>query len=262
VSTPVSPASVHQTRASSGENGARSGAPAPAPAPPPPPPPPAGAPWSALWRWATERLGDEVVAVRLVEEVSGLQRSRLIIGSRAPAPAGARDELARLVDRVADGEPLQYVIGHWAFRTLELMVGPSALIPRPETEVVAGIAIDELTRFGGGTAVDLGTGTGAIALSIAAEVPGAEVVGTDRSPAALAVARENLARLAPAAQARVRLLEGDWYGALEAAGATPGLFDLVVSNPPYVTDDEWSELDPVVRRFEPREALVGGGPHG
>jgi release factor glutamine methyltransferase len=225
-------------------------------------PPPAGAPWSALWRWASERLGDEVVAGRLVEEVSGLQRSRLILGSRAPAPAGAREELATLVERVAAGEPLQYVLGHWAFRTLELMVGPSALIPRPETEVVAGIAIDELARFGGGRAVDLGTGTGAIALSIAVEVPGVEILATDRSPAALAVARENLARIAPAAQARVRLLEGDWYGALQDAGATPGLFDVIVSNPPYVTEDEWLVLDPVVRRFEPREALVGGGPTG
>src|SRR5206468_3011716 len=111
------------------------------------------------------------------------------------------------------GEPLQYVLGHWGFRTLDLLVDPCVLIPRPETEVVAGAAIDELRRINGRTALDLGTGSGAIGLAIAVEVPSAQVWAVDRSPDALDVARANLAGIGRAG-ARVRLLESDWFAAL------------------------------------------------
>lgn len=160
---------------------------------------------------------------------------------------------AMLARRVA-GEPVQYVLGHWAFRSLDLLVDRRVLIPRPETEVVAGVAIDELRRLGGRTAVDLGTGSGAIALAIASELPGVtEVWGVDASADALAVARANLAGLGRAAP-RVRLVEGDWFDALP--GELRGAVDVVVSNPPYVASAD--ELPPAVADWEPASALLAG----
>ncbi len=122
-----------------------------------------------------------------------------------------------MVQRRAAGEPLQYVLGQWGFRTLDLYVDPRVLIPRPETEVVAGLAIDAVPT--GGRVVDLGTGSGAIALSIAAERwPDVEVWATDASADALAVARANLAGLGRRAGV-VRLAEGDWFAALPDGAA-------------------------------------------
>lgn len=194
---------------------------------------------------------------------------------RAPAEqAGALDEPAtvrevtfvdQMVGRRAAGEPLQYVLGRWAFRTLELMVDRRVLIPRPETEVVAGLALDALAAWDRRhttedrspavpVAVDLGTGSGAIALSLAAERwPHVEVWGTDASPDALAVARANLAGLGRRAGV-VRLVEGDWFAALPPELA--GRVDLVVSNPPYVADGD--ALPPEVADWEPATALLAG----
>ena len=171
-----------------------------------------------------------------------------------PARAGAH--FASMVERRASGEPLQYALGSWSFRTLDLMVDRRVLIPRPETEVVAGIAIEAAKGRRGGrvTVVDLGTGSGAIALAIAAEVPGAEVWGTDVSEDALEVARANLCGLGGLAAARVRLARGSWFDALpdELAGSV----DVVVANPPYIPDDE--VIDPAVDGWEPRVALRSG----
>ena len=141
-----------------------------------------------------------------------------------------------MVARRAHGEPLQYVLGRWGFRTLDLLVDRRVLIPRPETEVVAGLAIDALAALDRpGVAVDLGTGSGAIALSLAAERwPHVEVWATDVSPDALAVARANLAGLGRRA-AVVRLLEGTGSSALP--GDLRGRVDVIVSNPPYVPAD-------------------------
>lgn len=160
-----------------------------------------------------------------------------------------------MVARRAAGEPLQYVLGRWAFRTLDLLVDRRVLIPRPETEVVAGLAIDALARFERpALAVDLGTGSGAIALSLAAERwPHVEVWATDRSSDALEVARANLAGLGRRAAA-IRLAEGDWFDALP--GELRGRIDLVVSNPPYVAADD--PLPRAVADWEPSSALVGG----
>src|SRR5581483_5743148 len=131
------------------------------------------------------------------------------------------------------------------------------LIPRPETEVVAGLAIDEARRAGGPcTVADLGTGSGAIALAVADEVPGAEVWATDASPAALEVARANLAALRPEAASRVHLAGGMWYEALP--GTLRGRLTVIVSNPPYVTEAEHAGLAPEVRDHEPVGALVAG----
>jgi release factor glutamine methyltransferase len=143
------------------------------------------------------------------------------------------------------------------------MVDGRVLIPRPETETVVDAALAELDRIrdlrAEGeplTVVDLGTGSGAIALSIAAERPGVDVWATDVSPAALDVARANLAGVGGHAAARVRIVEGSWWEALPAEHA--GRLDLVVSNPPYVTTAEMAELDPVVADWEPRTALEAG----
>lgn len=160
------------------------------------------------------------------------------------------------MERRLAGEPLQYVLGVWGFRRLDLVVDRRVLIPRPETEVVVEVALEELARQEAGEplAVDLGTGSGAIALSLALEVPRARVWGTDRSPEALAVARANLAGMGSRVAPRVRLVEGDWYDALP--GELRGRVDLIVSNPPYV-----AAVDPLpaeVAEWEPAGALVAG----
>ena len=173
-----------------------------------------------------------------------------------------------LAERRRAGEPLQYVLGRWPFRSIELAVDPRVLIPRPETEQVVGVALRELERVPSDSqdhtvCVDLGTGSGAIALSLAVEGaasrPGLEIWATDASTAALEVARTNLADLArtdPAAAGRVRLAEGRWFEALPSS--LVGRVDLLVSNPPYVTESEYPALDPTVRLWEPKEALVAG----
>jgi release factor glutamine methyltransferase len=155
------------------------------------------------------------------------------------------------------GEPLQYALGRWSFRRLDLLVDRRVLIPRPETEVVVDHALAELDGLGAGpagrVAVDLGTGSGAIALSLAVERPGLVVWATDVSEAALDVARANLAGTGRAGT-RVRLAIGSWFDALPAELA--GRIDLVVANPPYVATGE--TLPHEVAAWEPPGALVAG----
>ncbi len=196
----------------------------------------------------------DVEARWLVEGVSGLDRSRW--GETATAAGRAR--LADLVERRLAGEPLQYVLGHWSFRGLDLLVDPRVLIPRPETEVVAEVAIAEARRSGRApcAVADLGTGSGALALALVAELPEAEVWATDRSAAALDVARANLAAVGPAAASRVHFAEGMWYEALPAG--LRGRLRVIVSNPPYVTEVELAGLPAEVRDHEPAAALVAG----
>jgi release factor glutamine methyltransferase len=153
------------------------------------------------------------------------------------------------VERRGQREPLAYVLGEWGFRHLTLAVDDRVLVPRPETEVVAGRALELLESLAEPRVLDLGTGSGAIALAIADEHPGARVTGVDRSPEALTVARQNAARLG----LPVELREGGFEVAEEG-------WDLVVSNPPYVAADELARVQPEVRR-EPAEALLGDGLH-
>lgn len=159
-----------------------------------------------------------------------------------------------MVARRQAGEPLQYVIGRWGFRHLDLFIDRRVLIPRPETEVVAGQAISEVGRLTAGvlervTVVDLGTGSGAIGLSIALEQDRADVWLTDYSADAVAVARANIAGIGRAGS-RVRVAEGDWFSALPPS--LRGNIGVVVSNPPYVSVDD--EVDPQIA-WEPRTAL-------
>jgi release factor glutamine methyltransferase len=165
--------------------------------------------------------------------------------------ARKQSEYDDLVARRLAGEPLQYVVARWGFRTLDLYVDRRVLIPRPETEIVAGVAMEFVPD--GGTVVDLGTGSGAIALSIAAETKAGAIWATDASPDALAVARANLAGLGRPAL-RVQLVEGDWFAALPAE--LRGAVDVVVSNPPYIAEHE--ALPSEVIDWEPRAALIAG----
>lgn len=187
--------------------------------------------------------------------------------ARAPATRRAGTVAEGLLARRAAGEPLQYVLGSWSFCGLDLLVDRRVLIPRPETETVAELAIAEVRRLGervGRTdpwagalthyaVADLGTGSGALALALAAALPDAEVWATDVSEDALAVARANVAGTGTPA-ARVRVAGGSWFAALPAT--LRGALLLVVSNPPYVAADE--ALPPVVRDWEPRGALIAG----
>jgi release factor glutamine methyltransferase len=149
-------------------------------------------------------------------------------------------------------EPIQYLVGRETFCGLELAVTPDVLIPRPETEGVVSVALEAVAGREQPVVADLGTGSGCIALAVAAARPDAVVYAVDRSAAALRVARDNAERLG--LSARVQWLEGDLVDPLAAAGVRA---DLVVSNPPYVTDSEFARLQPEVR-FEPGAALRGG----
>jgi release factor glutamine methyltransferase len=207
---------------------------------------------------AEARVG-AIDARRIVERASGHEGAELTVQLDRPITQREMVFFDRMLERRLTGEPLQYVLGSWGFRTLDLFLDRRVLIPRPETEVVAGVAIAELDRVlatqgrTSGRTADLGTGSGAIALSIAAERPGTEVWATDVSGDALAIARANLAGIGRPAR-HVTMLEGDWFAALPPH--LQGTLDVVVSNPPYV-----AETDPLpdeVRDWEPAGALVPG----
>jgi release factor glutamine methyltransferase len=163
-----------------------------------------------------------------------------------PAPAAARFWGA--VERRSKGVPFPYAVGRASFRSLELLSDSRALIPRPETEALVGLVLEHAK---GGVAADVGTGSGCIALALATEGRFDRVIAVERSPAAAALARENVALVQPRTPVEIR--EGDLLAPL--AG---GRYRVIVSNPPYLTDKEYAALDESVRRFEPREALVSG----
>ena len=210
--------------------------------------------WAELLADSSTALGDAREARWICEQAGGFSAAEF---------AASRDEAVRtsmavavhaMVRRRCEGEPLQYVLGAWGFRLLDLLVDRRVLIPRPETEVVAGVAIDLVRAAGpGATAVDLGTGSGAIGLSIARELHPVPVrtVLTDASPDALDVARANLAGLGRAGQG-VEVREGSWWSALP--DDLRGSVDVAVSNPPYVAEGD-PEVDESVRAWEPHAAL-------
>jgi release factor glutamine methyltransferase len=205
----------------------------------------------------------------MVERVSGYDGAELLTNEREAATEPAMTHLDDMLDRRAGGEPLQYVLGRWDFLGLDLLVDRRVLVPRPETEVVTQTAIEEAVRLGGRrgkhdgwlaadtayAVADLGTGSGAIALTLARELPDAEVWATDASDDALAVARANLAGVGSAAT-RVRVVAGSWYDALPPE--LRGRLRLIVSNPPYVAEHEVADLPRDVAEWEPRGALVSG----
>ena len=210
----------------------------------------------AVGRLAAAGADDPVQEVRwLIERASGRTAAEQASALDEPPTQREVHHFDDMVARRVAGEPLQYALGRWQFRTLDLLVDRRVLIPRPETELVAGFAIDALARLGRrGLAVDLGTGSGAIALSLAAELwPRVEVWATDASPDAVAVARANLAGLGRRAT-EVRLVEGSWFDALP--DELRGRIDVVVSNPPYVATTDL--LPAAVADWEPAAALLSG----
>jgi release factor glutamine methyltransferase len=214
-----------------------------------------------LYQAAATALGQPREARWILEEASGEKWPAALDVTLSDKAA---DRFARMVARRRGGEPLQYVVGSWGFRGLDLMVDPRVLIPRPETEQVVDAALAELDRLsetsysGSRTpvVVDLGTGSGAIALAVAAERSGVSVWATDVSTRALEVAGANLAGLGGFAAAQVRLATGSWWSALPEGLRRE--VDVVVSNPPYVSAPDMARLDPQVRDWEPRLALEGG----
>jgi release factor glutamine methyltransferase len=196
----------------------------------------------ALWAAAVE--GPRLDAELLLAEAMGVERARLAAAPEAPVEAAAARDFGSMVRRRVAREPVAYILGRKGFRNLELAVDPRVLIPRPETELLVDLAVE----LGPVSAVDVGTGSGAVALAIAEELPTCTVVGTDTSPGALRVAAANAIRLGL-----------DHRVAFEAGSLPAGRdFELLVANLPYVRSSEWSGLQPEITRFEPRAALVGG----
>ena len=195
---------------------------------------------------ATPRLDAE----RLIAKATGLERIGLYLEPERPLNRAELDVARDLVARRARREPLQYILGEWGFRRLTLRVDSRALIPRPETEVLVDRALVLLAGLPQPRVLDVGTGTGAIALSIADEYPSATVVGIDISSDALALASEN----GVATGLSVDFFQHDLF-----QGLPPGPWDLVVSNPPYVDEADLGSLEPEVRDWEPHGALSTAG---
>jgi release factor glutamine methyltransferase len=212
--------------------------------------------WHDLWAETSTIVGDRATARWLCEVASSSVEGDEFLG-RLDESATVRmvAHLDAMIARYRNGEPLQYVLGEWSFRRITLAVDRRVLIPRPETETVAGVAIElAATCVPERVVADLGTGSGAIGLSLAFELPrrGTTVWITDASSEALDVARANLAGIGPAA-ANVRVAHGDWYQALP----DDTLFDVIVSNPPYVAVGS-PDLATEVGDWEPAEALFAG----
>lgn len=186
--------------------------------------------------------------------VSGKSREQILADREKYACETICDAMDSAVDRIVAGEPLAYVLGEWEFYGLKLYVDKNVLIPRDDTCAVASLAmkkalfLDENPRI-----LDLCTGSGCIGIAIANRVKDAKVTLADISPEALAVAKRNISRHKLAG--RVTAVQAD---ALAAAPAFLGKFDMIVSNPPYVTGKEMEELEPSVKDFEPHLALYGG----
>jgi release factor glutamine methyltransferase len=201
-----------------------------------------------------ERAGvpsPRVDAEWLLADALGVTRTALYADGTTPLSAEAERTFRAALERRVRREPLAYILGEWGFRRLTLRVDSRALIPRPETEVLVERCLALLAKIAEPRVLDIGAGSGAIALAIAEEHPGARVVATDDSPGALALAEENRDRVV--AGERVELVEADLFGGVR------GPFDLVVSNPPYVDPAQFPSLQPEVRLYEPREALVATG---
>jgi release factor glutamine methyltransferase len=207
-------------------------------------------------REVEQQLGERGVpsprvdAELLLADVTGLSRSELYSVDRELSEAELL-RLRSLVERRREREPLAYILGEWGFRRLTLKVDRRVLVPRPETEVLVDRCLEHLRDLSEPRVLDVGVGSGAVALAIADEHPGARLLAVERSAEALSAARENLARAS--VDGRVEFRQGDLLANIS------GPFDLVVSNPPYVSPEDYETLEPEIRLFEPREAIVGVG---
>jgi release factor glutamine methyltransferase len=197
----------------------------------------------------TARLEAELLLARACDDCA---RALLYMELRRELSPEAEEGYEALLERRARREPLAYILGHWGFRRLTLKTDQRALVPRPETEIVVERALEHLNGLKDPAVLDVGTGTGAIALAIVDEHPRAQVTAIDASQDALALARENLDLLG--INGRVKLEEHDL-----TEGLGTDEFDLVVSNPPYIEPEDIDTLQPEVRDWEPRIALVARG---
>jgi len=191
------------------------------------------------------RLDAEV----LLMHVSGLSRAQLVSHDEQTLPAATRERFAALIARRRAGEPVAYLTGEREFWSLPLKVTPAVLVPRPETELLVERALELIPPDAAWLVADLGTGSGAIALALAHERPKLHIIATEKSGEALAVARDNAARLG---LGNIEFRQGDWLAPLENER-----FDFIVSNPPYVPEDDPHRVQPDLQ-FEPSLAIVGG----
>jgi release factor glutamine methyltransferase len=209
---------------------------------------------------ATERLdaagaeSPRLDAELLMAFSAGITRERLF-SDTIVVDDGLRQTYASLIDMRAARMPLAYIVGRREFYSLGLEVSPQVLIPRPETETVVAAALAYIEEHPASRVIDLGTGAGAIALAIAANAPRAQIVATDVSADALALAARNARRLSLAGRVEFRC--ADCWQVIDAGGPF-GRFDLIVANPPYISESEIASLPPEIRAYEPRLALSGG----
>jgi release factor glutamine methyltransferase len=211
----------------------------------------------AALQQAGERLREagcespHVDAEILVADALGVTRTELFAEPERELTSDEEEQVESYVARRARREPAAYIIGEWGFRGLTLTVDPRVLVPRPETEVLVERCLARLEGRASPLVLDVGTGSGAIALAIASEHPDARVVATDISADALALAAENRRRTG--LDGRVELVLGN------LVAGHRGPFDLVATNPPYVLPEEYESLEPEIRLYEPYEAVVGSG---
>ena len=205
----------------------------------------------AAWRRASQRI-DRRDARRLLEHVVACTHADLIAYPERELSAAQAARFANVLVRREAGEPLAYLLGSAFFKGLEFAVSPAVLIPRPDTEVLVDQALKQAQAMGAPRIVDLGTGSGIIAILLARLCPWAAVSAVELSAAALECARDNARRHS----VEIRFLEGDWFGPLGAER-----FDLIVSNPPYVADGD-PHLQQNGLPFEPQDALSDGVPGG
>jgi release factor glutamine methyltransferase len=191
----------------------------------------------------TARLDAEV----LLCEATRWDRAQLNAEPELRLPVGASRDFAQMVRRRVRREPVAYILGRKGFRRIELLVDRRVLIPRPETELLVEVAMELQPEI----VLDVGTGSGAIALAVADELPHVRVAAIDASLDALKVAQSNVDRLGFGT--RVDVISAGIASVPEMDG-----FDLLVANLPYVSEEEWNELEPEIREYEPREALVPG----
>jgi release factor glutamine methyltransferase len=212
-----------------------------------------------VWvRHTLEQAGVETAVQEsrwLVAHALELESHHLASKAQEPVSAEQWAHAVSLASRRAAREPLQYILGTQEFCGLEFQVSPAVLIPRPETEVLVQEAVRAVDLDKESVLVDVGTGSGCVAVALATILGNARIVAVDRSPQALAVAKGNAKRHAVAE--KIEWMESDLLSALRERGMT-GTVDIIVSNPPYIAEADWAGLQPEVRDFEPRSALFSG----
>jgi len=223
-------------------------------------------PWTTrrLLAWTTERFEQRNIdsprlsAEMLLSHVLSVPRLHLYMESDRPASPQEREQFRALVKRALDHEPVDYLVGHSPFFGLDFQVDSRVLIPRPSTEVIIETVLQRersIERDQPGRILDLCTGSGAIAVSLAHHLPNAQVVATDISEDALAVAKTNADK--HGVTDRIVWAQGDLFDALSQDHREAG-FDYVLSNPPYISDEEWEAVEPNVKNYEPTLALRAG----